>query len=58
MAEKNTVRLDDSARADRSATDVSIPVAGVAINGMAGVVIGAAVLLAGNHDAMSSTKAP
>ena len=58
MAEKNAVRLDDSARADRSATDVSIPLAGVAINGMAGVVISVAVLLAGNHDAMSSIKAP
>ena len=57
MAEKNAGRLDDSARADRSATDVSIPVAGVAINGMAGVVISVAVLMAGHHDA-SSIKAP
>ena len=58
MAEKNAVRLDDSARAGRSATDVGIPVAGVSINGMDDVVIGVAVLIVGNHHAMSSTKAP
>jgi len=37
--------------------DLLIPLAGESINGMAGVVIGAAVLMADHHDA-SSTKAP